>query len=445
MTEAEQRLVQFTEQATGAKVVSIKKQSRWRPAWFIEAETPEGEPLSLYARGEKSLDAEIYPGLKREAGIIQLFEKGGLPVAHIYGMCPDPEAIVMSVIPGQREMHHANDDAERRQVAMEYVEFMAKMHQLDVTPFVEMGVRLPETPQALATAYLDDNLTHYRRVKVKPEPLLEFAIRWVKRNAPSHRTRPSVIHGDPGQFHFKDGHLSGVYDFEAVHIGDALMDLACLRMRDPFEALGADPMDMIRHYAEVTGEPIDVPALKWHMVSFAVTPSMSLTAILAKPEAATMHAEYLFWDMICRRALVWALAEAMGVTIEKVTAPDIPDRRRVISQVLLQTLGRLKREDGEGELHRHSAEELAAWLGELTAKGAWVEAQNLDEAAEILGRRPADWVEADAELETYVLNAGPEDDERLCAFFARQVERDLAVMGPFGRRAEGYALPPVTL
>jgi aminoglycoside phosphotransferase (APT) family kinase protein len=448
MTDEEKRLAQFIEQTAGAKVVSVKRQVRWRPAWFVEAER-DGKPVSLYVRGDKHLDAEIYPGLDREAGIIQLFEKGGLPVAHVYGMCPDPKAIVMSGIPGVREVEHAADDAERRQIAFEYVEFMAQMHRLDIAPFVDMGVQLPATPEALATSYFDENVLHYRRVKAKPEPMLEFAIRWVRANTPKNRTRPAVIHGDPGQFHFQDGHLTGVYDFEATHIGDPLMDLACLRMRHPFESLGADPMDMIRHYAEITGEPIDVPALKWHTAAFAVTPGLSMAGILANPEAATMQAEYLFWDIITRRALVWAMAECLGVTLEPITAPDRPDRKHVVNQVLRQTLERLVLPGGEteaqGEAQRHSALMLTAWLGELTAKGPWVEEQNLDEVAQILGRRPADWVEADAALEQFVLSADPSYDRQLLTFFGRQVERDLAVMGPFGARAAGYALPPVTL
>ncbi|MDB5425359.1 MAG: hypothetical protein JWQ29_2775 [Phenylobacterium sp.] len=440
----EQRLTRFVEETVGAKVLSMKKQARWRPAWFIEAEK-DGKPLSLYARGDKHLDAEIFPGLDREAGIIRLFEKGGLPVAHVYGMCPDPKAIVMSGIPGVREVEHAADDAERRQIAFEYVAFMAGMHGLDIDPFVAMGVRLPETPQAIATSYFDENVLHYRRVKAKPEPMLEFAIQWVRRNAPKHRTRAAVIHGDPGQFHFQGGHLTGVYDFEAVHIGDPLMDLACLRMRHPFESLGADPMDMIRHYAELTGEAIDVPVLKWHTAAFAVTPGLSMAGILANPDASTMQSEYLFWDIITRRALVWALAECMDLTLEPIVAPALPNRKRVVSQVLQQTLERLKREDGDGEEQRHAAVMLTAWLEELTGKGVWVEQQNLDEVAKILGHRPKDWVEADAALETFVLSADPSSDRELIAFFGRQVERDLAVMGPFGKRAEGYALPRVSL
>jgi hypothetical protein len=231
-----------------------------------------------------------------------------------------------------------------------------------------------------------------------------------------------------------------------VHIGDPMMDVASLRMRHPFEPLGADPMHMIRHYAKVTGKPIDPAELKWHTTVFAVTPGMAMAGMMAKPEDANMQAEYLFWDIITKRALVWSLAECLGVTLEKFVAPQgPPDRNRRVSQVLQQTLARLKREDGEGEDQRHGAVMMALWLEQLVQKGGWADAQNLDEAGEILGKRPADWVEADAEMEKFVLSAGPEYDERLIRYFGRQVERDLALMGPFGARAEGYALPLVDL
>ena len=38
MTEEEQRLVKFVEQAAGVTVTGLRKQARWRPAWFIDAQ-----------------------------------------------------------------------------------------------------------------------------------------------------------------------------------------------------------------------------------------------------------------------------------------------------------------------------------------------------------------------------------------------------------------------
>ena len=39
----------------------------------------------------------------------------------------------------------------------------------------------------------------YRRTRQRPEPLIEFAIDWLRRNVPKHRDRPSFIVGDAHQ------------------------------------------------------------------------------------------------------------------------------------------------------------------------------------------------------------------------------------------------------
>src|SRR3546814_16472238 len=79
-----------------------------------------------------------------------LFRSHGIPVPHIYGVCPDPEAIIMAAIPGSRDVSTAGDDAERQSVARQYVEAMAAMHRLPLEPFVARGLTLPEGADEIA-------------------------------------------------------------------------------------------------------------------------------------------------------------------------------------------------------------------------------------------------------------------------------------------------------
>ncbi len=95
-----------------------------------------------------------------------------------------------------------------------------------------------------------------------------------------------------------------MYDFETCRVGDPLMDLAALRLRHPAEPLGAELEVLFRHYAEVTGEPIDVAALRFHTVVFALVGVMALAGPMVEPQAGSPHLEYLWWDLMQRRALV---------------------------------------------------------------------------------------------------------------------------------------------
>src|SRR3546814_14224622 len=94
----------------------------------------------------------------------------------------------------------------------------------------------------------------YARRKTGPQPLVEFAIGWLKRNVPKHRTRPSFAHFDAGQFLFVDGRITGLSDFEFSMIGDPFADLATMRMRDSYEPTGDSIANMIRLYETVTAE-----------------------------------------------------------------------------------------------------------------------------------------------------------------------------------------------
>ncbi|MCT6976497.1 hypothetical protein M1734_23780, partial [Salmonella enterica subsp. enterica serovar Yoruba] len=85
----------------------------------------------------------------------------------------------------------AQSDAERHGVARQWVDAMARMHQLPLQPFVEQGIDLPTGAEDMTLAGLEAYYPLYARNKTKPQPLAEFALGWLRRNVPRHRTRPA--------------------------------------------------------------------------------------------------------------------------------------------------------------------------------------------------------------------------------------------------------------
>ena len=273
----EDKATAFVEKLTGGRVVKMKRLSRWRPAWFVDVERDDQPLLKLHLRGDRRSDVLPFPSLQREADILTVLEAGGVPVPHVYGMCPDPLAIVMEAVPGVRAMSGPSDD--QRIIAEEHMALLARMHQLDPATFAAIGLDLPGTPTEIGLGMLDAYMPLYARTKAAPEPLIEFAIAWARRNVPKNRTRASFVHWDAGQFLHENGKITALYDFETCLIGDPLMDLAALRLRHPAEPLGAELTELFRHYQEVTGEPIDVAALRFHTVVFALVGVMGPYAI----------------------------------------------------------------------------------------------------------------------------------------------------------------------
>src|SRR3546814_20383348 len=88
-----------------------------------------------------------------------------------------------------------------------------------------------------------------------------------------------------------------------------LHDLAALRLRHPTEPLGADPNHLVRHYARITGMVIAQKAFSYHTATFMLSSAMTLAGPLADSGPEVMHYELIFWDILWRRGLFWAMAE----------------------------------------------------------------------------------------------------------------------------------------
>jgi hypothetical protein len=73
---------------------------------------------------------------------------------------------------------------------------------------------------------------------------------------------------------------------------------------------------------------------------------------------------------------------------------------------------------------------------QLLERGPALDRQDLDEAALLLGDRPASWQECDAALESFVASAGPEHDVALVRLFFRRAARWQTMLdaGMHGRR-----------
>ena len=64
---------------------------------------------------------------------------------------------------------------------------------------------------------------------LSPWPIVRAAIRWLRRNPPATPSEVKVVHGDyrTGNFLYDDaGGIHGILDWEMVHLGDPLEDLA---------------------------------------------------------------------------------------------------------------------------------------------------------------------------------------------------------------------------
>lgn len=441
----EEKLRAFVEGLLGGKVTTIQRLLRWRPAWNLELQR-DGETLQLHIRGERGGDVSPFPDLRREADILSLLGQQGVPVPHIYGFCEEPQAILMQLLPGSRDVSTAKSDAERHGVARQWVDAMARMHQLPLQPFIDQGISLPKSAEDITLAGLEAYYPLYARNKTRPQPLAEFALGWLRRNVPQHRTRPAFVQYDSGQFLFENGQVHGLYDFEFAMIGDPLADLASARMRDNYEPLGDSFAALYRYYQQVTGEPAEPDVVRYHTALFATVSTLQFSASVATPQPSDPHDTYTEFDIALRRVVVHALAEAMGVALQKPNLDIVgtgPNAQ--LLTMLTDALAQVEVASDFQKTKLRAVGKLVEYLGRGDAMELHLRKLEQQDVQALLDRTFSDYSEIDAALETFVKSAGPEYDEPLLHLFMAQIERRVLVYGStaIGASASHIDLPPV--
>lgn len=429
--DATDKVSAWIEAHVGGSVVRIARQPRWRPVWFADVERG-GERLELCVRGDRTDMPLIFP-LDHEMRFQSLLHKHGIPVAKVYGWMDEPRAYVMDRVPGREDFAQATDD-ERRSVVDDYLQILARLHRLDLAPFIEAGiVRAPRT-QASGLIGMQRYEHMYRGSKRHPEPFMEFCLGWLRRHPPNSKGREAPIVWDSGQFHHRGGRITAVLDLELGHIGDPMMDLAAWRIRDTVLGYG-NFTRLYDRYAELTGAPVDLDAIRIHYFAFTLTNQLAFAAALRDPAPESDLMMNLRWCGETNLFATEALAEHLGIELPAVEPPaPRASTAAAAYEHLVRSLRLLETDDEFVRYRARMTFRLARHLQRHEEIGDAVGAADLDDLHRLFGRRPATWQEGEAELERFVLADAGEGrhDEALVALFHRRNLRAQMLLGPAG-------------
>ncbi|OBI67220.1 phosphotransferase [Mycobacterium sp. E796] len=416
-------------------VRTFERQPRWRPAWFADVER-ESTIVPLYVRGDRE-GMEFSLSTYREADVLEALKNQGIPVPHIYGRIDAPPAIVMDRLPGATNLSTSPSATERNSVIDEYMEILARIHRLDPGEFSAVGLKLPKDPQQQALSSFEESVKRYRSTKKRPEPFLEFGIGWIRRHVPAHRFDPRFVLGDPGQFMFADGRVTGLLDVELAYLGDTAHDLAGLRLRDISEPFG-DLERAFRRYEEVSGAELDLPVVEFHTAQFSLTTPLSLVMILHNPFPMSDLLQYVEWFQQCSLNAVEAMAAVEGVALDDYLLPRTADvRQGGLVDALAPIIEELPAETEIERFRRHQTAQTARYVADLCRHGPAIEAENLDDIERLLGYRCADWRAGDEALEAFVLGAPEDMDAELIRLFHRRIMRQMRLLEPVLNRGGG--------
>ena len=427
--DATQAVERWLERELGAKVLEIGKQARWRPVWFARVELG-GAPRELCVRGDR-IDARIGFTLEHEMSLQRLLQERGIPTPRVHGWIDAPRAYAMDAVPGEPHFEGASTD-ERDRAMDHYMQSLAAIHALDVEPFARAGILRAARPEEAGRVGIATYERAYRATKKQPDALLEFALAWLRRNPPPAPARESVVVWDSGQFHQRAGRIEAVLDLEIGHIGDPMMDLAGFRMRSSVIDFG-DFDRLYDAYARHGGVRVDRAAIQHHHFAFTLTNQLAFHAALADPPPGSDYMTNMQWCAETNIYATEALGEMLGVALGEV---EMPEPRRTPASVghahLVRWLRHFEAADALAQHEVRIAFRLARHLERVHEIGDAVEQANLDDLAELLGRRPRDAFEGEAELERFALADDGRHDAELVRVFHRRARRYGMLLGPAG-------------
>jgi hypothetical protein len=418
------RLASWVERTVGGRVTRIERMPRWRPAWDLDVDV-DGRLLPLHARGEREPRIVMPYRIADEVAVHDLLETHGLPVPHAYGLCDNPFALVMDRLSGFVDLSFAADDEEREHLVDDYLELLARIYAIPLDAAGAAGFEVPPDSAALGLSFLRRMEERYDRSMegLPRDPIAVFLRRWLAENVPRHRhAEARFITYDSFQFMFEDGRITGLLDFEHAHVGDPMMDLAALRIRDTLKNLG-DLAETGARYEAATGVVIDHDVVDYHTVLYNTLSVVSVGPPLADPLRGTDWLSYLAWYVNGARWAFEVIAEMRGYQLEPVTIPDArPTRHAPAYRHLVESLRAAGSSGFLDDYERVGLGRVASHLRRVDEIGPALDAADLDDLARVLGHGP-DAAEADAELVDFVERAGPEDEEALVRLLDARAQR----------------------
>jgi len=417
----------------GGVVVAIERQARWRPTWFVDLDR-DGVVQQLVLRGERT-DSEAFPH-RHEYEFHRLLAKRGLPVPALHGYLETPGTIdtfIAERVPGRPDFEDVSD-AERDVVVDEYLQQLARLHRLDPAPFVAAGVMHPGPGEDSGMVGHRNMEARYRARKRHADPFAEFSLGWLHRHLPRGNGRLAPCVWDSGQFHHHDGHLVAILDLEFGHVGDPLGDITIWRMRDTLIGFG-DMRRLYARYEDLTGEPIDLEAVKRHHFAACIGNQLQFGAAVANPLPETDLMTYMQWNSETNLMASDFLGEYLGIELPDVEPPPMPESRHDATfRHLVDSLGSVQTADRELQHDLRLAFRMARHLQRRSEIGDALDAADVDDVHQLLGRRPDDWLDAERELERFVIadaGTGRHDEELTILFHKRNLRTHMA-LGPAG-------------
>jgi aminoglycoside phosphotransferase (APT) family kinase protein len=218
------------------------------------------EPVSSVLVSDSDVDA--IDGTRRttanEIRALGAMGAAGLPVPEVLwfdtgGAWLERPFSIARRLPGTADVADIVGTPAAEGMLEQFIELLGKLHELDPTT---AGVDFLGTPTAGTCAIDQVNQfeLNFDSQRLEAFPATSYIIRWLKKYAPE-AGRVSIVHGDYrlGNFMHENGEIIALLDWEQVHIGDPVEEIAfmywSLWTMEPICPLE----DFVQRYEAMTG------------------------------------------------------------------------------------------------------------------------------------------------------------------------------------------------
>lgn len=300
------------ESLTGLHVLATKQLAAGnsRATYIVTVDDDDGsyELVVRHDTGGGPLSHTAF-GLDREAAVYGAFGGRGLPVPALHACSEDHRTIVIDKVEGS--------DAWDIAMLPPLLEVLRRLHEADITNLV---------PHLAAASAWDDvaEWIHVHRSKTQPpSPYVELAQKVLADTFPGEPPHLVLCHGDVGPHNFlhRDGHLTGLIDWEFAHLGDPYDDLAWLTVRSWM--FGLELPDFYPTATESyfgSADSLDLDRLRYWQ---AVVLLRNLVIVESAIAGGGTAAQDSLVHHILRPSLRWKLVEALAFLTPGIDVADL--------------------------------------------------------------------------------------------------------------------------
>jgi aminoglycoside phosphotransferase (APT) family kinase protein len=242
-----------------------------------------------------------------EVRVVRAMERAGLPVPVMLWQDPtgqwlDRPFSVARRLPGSADAAGLIGSEHVERLLDQYIDILGRLHRLDPN---EVGLEFLGMPtqESAALEQVEQYERNFHGQRLEAFPATTYIIRWLKKHCPRAR-HIGVVHGDYrlGNFLYESDRLVAVLDWEQVHVGDPVEEIAFMYWSAwSLEAI-CPIEDFLRRYEAAVGRDVDRQALAYYRAfiefKMLVVLFTGLKSFYATPEGQLHYASPQATEMI---------------------------------------------------------------------------------------------------------------------------------------------------